>query len=111
MQRHGSTCDCTFSVLLRIALCICFAFFVCLHGGPPDFSGVPRLVWGTQVFHCLPSTVYPPLPALDSSETGARSSYFAFMLPAGCDSFLFQGGGLYNAELEPNTAMHEQTMP
>ena len=46
---------------------------------PPDFSGVPPLVWGTQFFHCLPSTVYPPLPALDSSplffnETGARSS-------------------------------------
>ena len=46
---------------------------------PPDFSGVPHLVWGTQFFHCLPSTVYPPLPALDSSplffnETGARSS-------------------------------------
>ena len=46
---------------------------------PPDFSGVPHLVWGTQFFHCLPSTVYPPLLALDSSplffnETGARSS-------------------------------------
>ena len=86
MQGDGSTCDCTFSALLHIALCMCFAFFVYLPGGAfcfashPQISvGSPLLVWGTQFFHCLPSTVYPPLPALDSSplffnETGARSS-------------------------------------
>ena len=74
MQGHGSACDCTFSVLLHIALCVCIAFCVCLLGGafllcftPPDLSGVPRFVWGTQFFHCLPSTIYPPPPAVDSS--------------------------------------------
>ena len=73
MLGHGSTCDCTFSVLLHIALCMCIAFsVVCLEGHSallhtPDLIGVPHLVWGTQFFHCLPSTVYPPPPALDSS--------------------------------------------
>ena len=74
------------SVFCFTLLCVCVlhSLCVCLEGHyallhPPDFSGVPHLVWGTQFFHCLPSTVYPPLPALDSSplffnETGARSS-------------------------------------
>ena len=73
MQGHGSTCDCTFNVLLHIALYVFCILCVCAWRGillcftPPDFSGVPRLVWGTQFFSCLPSMVYPPLPALDSS--------------------------------------------
>ena len=30
MQGHRFTCDCTFSVLLHIALCMCISFFVYL---------------------------------------------------------------------------------
>ena len=65
MQGHESTCDCTFSVLLRIALCV--FRIICVSAWTPEFNGVSRLVRGTQFFHCLPFTVYPPLPALDCS--------------------------------------------
>ena len=65
MQGHGSTCDCTFSVLLHIALFLYVFCILCVSDWrgimlcltPPDFTGVPHLVWGTQFFHCLPSTV------------------------------------------------------
>ena len=63
------------------SLCVCLeGHSALLH--TPDLSGVPRLVWGTQFFHCLPSTVYPPVPALNCfplffNETGARSSAFS----------------------------------
>ena len=73
MQGHGSTCDCTYSVLLDIALCICLVPCVSAWRGillrltPPHMSWVPLLVWGTQIYHCLRCTVYPPSPARDSS--------------------------------------------
>ena len=98
IQGHGSTCDCTCSVLIHIALCMCFAFFVCLPGGAfcfashpqlVDFSGVPRLMWGTQFSHCLRSTVYPPPPALDYSplfftETGQQGLFCQTHISCSC---------------------------
>ena len=65
MQGHGSTCDCTFSVLLHIALCMCFAFFVCLHSAllhTPRFQWGPPFSVGDPIFPL--STVYglPPSP-------------------------------------------------
>ena len=68
MQGRGSTCDCTFSVLLHIALCMCFAFFVCLPGGVFCFALHPRFQWGPLFSVGDPifplSTVYglPPSP-------------------------------------------------
>ena len=58
------------SVFCFTLLCVCVLHSVSARRGillcftPPDFSGVPRLVWGTQFFHCLPSTVYPLSPLL-----------------------------------------------
>ena len=68
MQGHGSTCDCTFSVLLHIALCMCFAFFVCLPGGAFCFASQPQISVGSPFSVGDPvfplSTVYglPPSP-------------------------------------------------
>ena len=44
MQGHGSTCDCTFSVLFHIALCMCIVFFVCRLGGAFCFASCSTLV-------------------------------------------------------------------
>ena len=72
MQGHESTCACPFGVLLHIAVCTCIAFFVCLPRGafcfalpsrlfgPEELSAVSLLVWKTQFFRCLPSTIYRP---------------------------------------------------
>ena len=49
MQGHGSTCDCTFSVLFHIALCMCFAFFVCLPGGALCFASHPPILVGSPI--------------------------------------------------------------
>ena len=88
------------SVFCFTLLCVCVlhSLCVCLEGHSallhtPRFQWAPHLVWGTHFFHCLPSTVYPPLPALDSSPlffngTGARSSVSSaknnFFCPCAC---------------------------
>ena len=43
MQAHGTTCNCTFSVLLHIALCVSISFFVFLLGGVFHFASHPTL--------------------------------------------------------------------
>ena len=39
MQGHGSTCDCTFSVLLHIALCLLCCVICCFGGIKPPRDG------------------------------------------------------------------------
>ena len=59
MQGNGSTCDCTFSVLLHIALCICFAFFVCLLGGAFCFASHPQISVGSPAPFSVGDPIFP----------------------------------------------------
>ena len=50
MQGHGSTCDCTFNVLLHIDLCVCFAFFMSLPGKAFYFASHTEISVGSPVW-------------------------------------------------------------